>query len=415
MCKAKYLPAILLPSWLALGCAKPVAEMPPRPVKVVRVGDTSDLGKRWFPGRARATQEVNLSFQVSGPLIAFPVKVGDKVKKGQLLARIDPQDFEVKLLSAESSRKQSEANYKAMKTGARPEEIAQLEAGLRKADADYKAARIEYEREERLYRQKVLSAAELNRSTRRMESARAARDQAVEALRIGKEGARKEDLEAKESEIESLKAAVKDARNKLEYTYLRAPFDGEIASTFVENYQTVQAKEAIVRLLDTTHIEMTVDVPESLIHLVPQVKSAVVRFNAIPKREFPAAIKEVGSEATRATGTYPVTLILKQPDDKHIKPGMVGEARAGETTEAAKIQANLLVPLAAVFAGKEGGKDSFVWVFDPQSKTVSRRQVTTGEVSTLGVQVTAGLKAGELVVAAGVHHLEEGQRVEAAK
>ena len=90
--------SVLLGFFLALfisACEKqetPV-EAPVRPVKVVKVGDTEELFERQFPGRSSATQEVDLSFRVSGPLITRPVDVGDEVKKGQILARIDPRDL----------------------------------------------------------------------------------------------------------------------------------------------------------------------------------------------------------------------------------------------------------------------------------------------------------------------------------
>ncbi len=72
-----------------------------RPVRAMRVGDAKELERQPRPGRAKATQEVNLSFRVSGPLISLPVNVGDEVKKGQVLARIDPNDFEVRLRNSE--------------------------------------------------------------------------------------------------------------------------------------------------------------------------------------------------------------------------------------------------------------------------------------------------------------------------
>jgi RND family efflux transporter MFP subunit len=413
----------LLVAWLVAGCSQPAPEKQVRPVKAVRVGDPSDLAKRWFPGRAKATQEVNLSFQVNGPLIDFPVKRGDKVQKGQLLARIDPQDYDLKVKSASSSVQQAEANLKAMQTGSRPEEIRQLEAALRKADADLKTAQSEYDRDETLYRTKAVSASELDRALRRLQSAREAHKNADEALRIGKTGARKEDLEAKEAEIASLNSALRDAKNRLEYTYLRAPFTGEIAETFVENFQTVQAKEPILRLLDTVDMEMTVDVPETLIHLVPQVKKPVVRFNAFPGLVIEAHVKEIGTQASRSTGTFPVTLKFEQPDirkqpqdirkkfkDIRILSGMSGEAQARDRSTGST-GTEIVVPLTALFSRQDQGDASYVWVLDPDKQTVSRRQVTAGEVTTLGVKVTRGLKPGEWVVTAGVHELEEGQKV----
>ena len=92
---------LLLLAWAAAGCQEPTIETPIRPVRTIRVGDVAEISGRSFPGRAQATEEVNLSFRVAGPLKEFPVKVGDEVTEGQLLAKIDPRDFDV---AAENTR-----------------------------------------------------------------------------------------------------------------------------------------------------------------------------------------------------------------------------------------------------------------------------------------------------------------------
>jgi multidrug efflux system membrane fusion protein len=95
---------------LLSGCSKP----PPapevvRPVRAVKAGDVTSLDGRWFPGTAQATQEVNLSFRVSGPLVEFSVIVGDVVTQGQVLARIDPRDFQVELRNAQAQLEEAKA------------------------------------------------------------------------------------------------------------------------------------------------------------------------------------------------------------------------------------------------------------------------------------------------------------------
>jgi RND family efflux transporter MFP subunit len=188
---------------------------------------------------------------------------------------------------------------------------------------------------------------------------------AREELSIAEVGARPEDIAAKEAEIDSLEASVQSARDELSYTYLRAPFDGTIVAKYVENFEDVQAKQAILRLLDTSRIEMVVDVPETKISNLPYVRNILVRFDAFPSIEIPAEIKEVGREASLTTRTYPITVIMDQPEGATILPGMAGRA----TAEVAKPEASgLVVPVAAVFsvAGEDG---SYVWVIDETSLT----------------------------------------------
>ena len=83
------------------GC-RPPAEKPVviRPVRAMKIADTEDLEARWFPGRAQATQEVNIAFEVAGRIIERPVDVGDRVEEGDMLARLDPSDFQNELAAA---------------------------------------------------------------------------------------------------------------------------------------------------------------------------------------------------------------------------------------------------------------------------------------------------------------------------
>jgi RND family efflux transporter MFP subunit len=205
---------------------------------------------------------------------------------------------------------------------------------------------------------------------------------------------------------------VANAENQLSYTYLRAPFAGTVVGTFVENFETVQAKQPVVRLVDTTRIEMVIDVPETMISRAPLVKTVYVTFDAFPGHELAATIKEIGTEASRTTRTYPITLIMDQPENIKILPGMAGKTiRADADLPPDLEQVGIQVPVGAIFT-LEAEAQSYVWVIDGESKTIAKRSVSTGEITATGIRVTAGLVPGEWIVIAGVHSLEEGQKVQ---
>ncbi|MGI9243928.1 MAG: efflux RND transporter periplasmic adaptor subunit, partial [Verrucomicrobiales bacterium] len=209
---------------LFVGCGKkegPVTETV-RNVRAMKVGNLDGLVGRSFPGRARAAQEVDLAFRVSGPLNAFPVNVGDTVNESDLIASIDPRDFDVALRNAK--------------------------AGLQRAEATANRARLDLER--------MIAAQNTNEG--------AVSVRAVDQAR--------ENLEVANADIESFKASVEEAENSLEYTELRAPFSGTIVATFVENFENVREKQMVVRLLDKTQIEFEVGIPETLISLAEYVK-----------------------------------------------------------------------------------------------------------------------------------------------
>jgi RND family efflux transporter MFP subunit len=332
-----------------------------RPVRAMKVSDVVQFRQRQFPGSATATQEVDLSFRVSGPLITFPVNIGDTVKAGDVVARIDPRDFEVNLNNVRGQ--------------------------LDKAKANAKRAQSEFDREMRILEQ----------------DAGATSQTAVDRKESQRDQAR--------ADIKSLQASVASAKDQLNYTYLKAPFDGVVVSTYVENFEDVQAKQALVRIIDNSRIEMVISIPESLIALAPQAKNIEVIFDSFPDRKIPAEIKEIGNEASRTTRTYPVTLIMDQPEDINILPGMAGKASGQpDTDDMSKLATGKQVPLMAILSPDDIEK-TYVWIIDEQAKTVSKREVTTGKLTDTGIMVTDGLEAGEWIATAGVNYLREGMTV----
>jgi RND family efflux transporter MFP subunit len=341
-------------------CKEPPKKEVPPLVPTIRVADAEALSERAFPGRARAGQEVNLSFRVTGPLIELPADVGDEFQAGDVVARMDPQDYLNALGTAKGS-------------------LQAAQATARKAAADY-------QRIQNVYREDPGAT-----SQTAIDLTRAARD-------------------ASRATVNSLTSAVKIAQDKVNYTSLKAPFSGVVVETYVENFETVLAKQPVLRLLDPTSIEFVISVPENLISYAPLVENVVVNFDALPGVDIPATIKEVGREASQATRTYPVTLVMAQPDDAEILPGMAGSARISARLPEDAKASGMQLPATAIFALEDPGK-SYVWVIDETSKTLKSREVETGPLTEYGVTIRSGLSSGEWVVIKGVHSVHEGQTV----
>jgi RND family efflux transporter MFP subunit len=359
--RAAWTVALLLASIALGGCDEEQEEMAAetvRPVRAVQLADASPFAHRWFSGRAKATQEIDLSFRVAGPLIERPVDVGDTVQKGDLIARIDPTTFiaDVNKARAELERSIAEATN---------------------ADSQ-------------LERQQTL--------TEKGWTAEARLDEFVAAANITK------------AAVAAYRAALERAELDLGYTELKAPFAGEIVRTYAENFLDVREKQPIVRLVDSSRIEMVVDVPETLISYARLVGDVEVIFDPFPDLVIPAKIKEIGSEASETTRTYPVTLIMDQPDGAVILPGMAGKASPKGPPPPEVAEAGLIVPDTAVFTLPDDAK-TCVWVLDPEAGVVHRREIRTGNVTRFGLAVLDGVAPGEWVVTAGVHYLEEGQKV----
>lgn len=404
------IPGIAMLLLLIGGCGEvDTLPEPVRPVRAAKVGSKHAMPGRQFPGRAAAKQDVEMSFQVSGLLMDLPVDVGTEVKQGDIIGALEPQDFQAALAMAEGNLARERSNLLAMERGARPEEIQKLRAALAEAEALHRESISAHERNIRLIKEQAASQEDFDRSLARQERNAAQVASVKEELNIGLKGARPEDLDAKRAEIRALEAAVASAQNQLNYATLKAPFSGRVAARYVDNYQTVQAKQPVVRLVDLSKIEITVQVPESLITLVPQLRKVVCRFDAFTGKEFDCEVTKIGSEASQVTRTYPVTVQLDQPDDLSILPGMAATVQG--LIDVDQVDDGLIVPAGAVFAA-EGNDQSSVWIVDESSQTVSRQEVEVLRLMADGLTVVAdGIKEGSWVVTAGVHSLREGQQV----
>lgn len=329
-----------------------------RPVHAMQVGDFSAFMERSFVGRATAQNEVNLSFRVAGPLVARPVDVGDRVKKGDLVAALDTSTFQA--------------------------DVDRLKGEVSKAEAILERAVLELDRQKKLLSKGWVTQAKIDTVS------------AVEA--------------ASRSGADAARSALERAELDLSYTTLTAPFDGVVVNTFVENFEFVQAQQPILRVLDASNIEFTVFVPEGLISYAPYVTEIGVRFDAFPDLEIAARIKEIGREASQATRTYPVTLVMSQPEGVEILPGMAGKADIkSQPPETAK-EGGIEVPATAVFTDEDTSK-SYVWVVSEADKTLSRREVEVGGLSRFGARISGGIEPGEWIVTKGVNSVKEGQTV----
>ena len=407
------------------GCEKNVDSAPPqqdavKQVKMLTItGISQKSQKRELPGKTKAAQEAELAFRVAGPLVELNVIEGQAVKKGELLARIDPRDFETTVMQAAASLQATRAELKAMKIGARPEQIQQFKANVQARRAELQEVKSQYSRYQQLYKDKVISKQQLDTIQAKYNVAQSQLESAQQQLKEGQKGSRQEDIEAQESQVQLLDAKLSDARNKLSDTELRAPFDGYIARTYVENFEDVQAKQPILSMQDLSQIEILVNIAETDVGIAQQsgltikeftesLGGIVATFPAYPGREFPVQLKSYETEADSITQTFQTTFIMPQPEDATINPGMnvtisgYIDSLTGNTSE-------ILVPAGAVFADSSGTPN--VWVVTPETMQVASRQVQTGVIQHENIQILKGLNTGEGIVISAVQMLREGMKV----
>ena len=327
-----------------------------RPVRSEQVSLTGSDQVRTFSGTAKAGLEAKLSFKVSGTLERLLVRVGDKVEQGQVLATIDPQDYNLQVQRAEAA-------------------LSRAKASARSAKADYARVRALYENR--------------NASRNDLDQARAA-------------------AESSRAEVESSTKEWEMARLQLGYARLTSPAACYVASVPVEVNENLQVGQTVMEVVCGSRLEVEVGVPEVFIAKVTKGSTVTARFDAIPGIQFQAVVTKVGVASGRTATTFPVTVQLKQA-----VPGF----RSGLAAEVAfafkrrEGQARLLLPSVAVGEDRSG---RFVYVVEniqDELGVVRRKPVSTGELTMEGLEVLDGLSDGERVVTAGVRRIREGQTV----
>ncbi|WP_200376757.1 efflux RND transporter periplasmic adaptor subunit [Thiocystis violacea] len=216
------------------------------------------------------------------------------------------------------------------------------------------------------------------------------------------------ELDLKRTAMEVARSGFAAARKDLEDTRLTAPFAGVVARRYLENFQTVQAKEPVVSLQDVSALEIVIHVPERVVRAEPRRAAGYALFAERPERRFPVTLKSFSTEADPQTQTYEVVLELASPADLQVLPGMSVDVFPKDSARGDGASA-VRIPLKAVVAGPDGAPG--VWVVDPDSARVARRPIAVGPVSGADVLVREGLTPGERIVTVGVHRLRDGMRV----
>jgi RND family efflux transporter MFP subunit len=351
--------AVVLLAVLAISACdqlpQPEVEAPPRLVKMLTVGDDA-LDVTWeYPGEIKAVRSVQLGFEVPGRIIELPIEDGLKISEGELLGRLDPADYE-------AARDSALAHRKAMRSA--------------------------YNRAKNIFDEGAGSQAEVDKTLR--------------------------DIKVAEQEL-------KKAQKALDDTVLRAPYTGMVGEKLGNNFQNVQAKEPVLVYQDISSLEMDVTVPERdfvrmrkgiTLEERTELGRPEVAISSIPGRTIPARLKSFTATADPVTRTYKATFAFDNPGDVNILPGMTARVILYPPPELiAEYTAlgGVSIPLVAT-AGDEQG-NAYVWLVDPESMQVSRRQVTLGEIFDASVRITSGLQNGDRIAISGVASLQEGVKV----
>lgn len=203
--------------------------------------------------------------------------------------------------------------------------------------------------------------------------------------------------------------ALEKARENLDRTRLTAPFQAYVARRFTDNHVNVRVGDPIVRLMDLNELYVVINVPENLVATTTPERliSAKARFPFLPDQPFDLIIRENRGESSAVAQTFEVTMAMARPDGLNILPGMTATVEV--TLSAPETGTDILIPTSALVSDPE--KNYYVWIYDPDTQKVSRRNVTIGPATGAGITVQSGLISGDLIVASGASALQPGMKV----
>ena len=325
------------------------------PVKAMRVAPGSETFIRRLPAILMTEVETRLAFRVSGRISSLPVEVGQVVKQGELIGLVDQRDFE--------------------------DAAGEAKAGLAQAVARQKNAGLHLKRMQKLWA-----------------------NQDVDISRLDKTRA---DARSADDQVEMQKRELNEARRRLAYTRLEAPYTGVVAQKQVNEFDTVTAGQLVVLFVDLSRLKARAQLSPSLIPEHKRFEKFSVVIPALNGLRLRATLQGIGPRALPPANTYPITVIIETRPQTDLRPGMNGLLEI--TVKRATNDRYIQIPLSAVATDPKG--NTTVWVVDEDKGVVQRRQVATGGLTKKGIEIKSGLSAGEWVVTAGLRQLRPGKRV----
>lgn len=331
-------------------------ERPLRPVRYLSVSSVEQGRMHTFSGLAKASQESNLSFRVGGTIQSLPTEVGDQLQPGQLIAELDPYQYQL--------------------------EAQQALANLSQAEATMRNARANFERVKGLYENNNVSRNDLDTARATAESSRA--------------------------QVSAAKKALELARLNSSYTKLKASETCDVADVLTEMNENVSAGQTVVSVTCGEQLDVALAVPESMIVLIEKGMKATVGFSALPDKVFSAKVTEVGV-ATTTGATYPVTVRLDGKADG-LRSGLAAQVSIEFNLQNGN--SNYILPAVAVGEDTAG---RYVFIVEATGEKgiglIRRQAVTTGELTPTGLEIIDGVRDGDKVVVAGVSVIREGFKV----
>ncbi len=364
---------------------------------------------------------VEVSSKIIGRIVEMNIKRGDHVSAGDVLIRIEDEEYKARVLSSESQVATLRARLAELRAGSRPQEIEAANSAVVSAEATLKSAELDLLRLDALVKQGAVSQQDLDRARASRDVAAADLDSRRSNAKLVKIGTRKEQIDAAEAQLREAEANLELAKTELSYTVICAPISGTILEKLADVGELVTntnfggtrgAKNSVVTMADLNDLQVEVDLNESELPKVRVGQASEVRLDINPEKAYAGEVDEIAPQGDRQKGSIQVKVRVKDPDEL-IRPEL--NARVTFLGDAAKDDAGsasgtrLWVPKSAVVQS-DAGATVFVLSGD---KAVGKR-VTLGLTGEKGVAIAEGLTGDETLIVSPPEGLKDGLRAVAS-
>lgn len=365
-----------------------------------------------------AHHKINVNSKVTGRVAWIGVEKGDKVKEGQVLVRLEDQEFRAQYEQAKGVVESARAQLEQLQNGSRPQEIQQAQHNLDEARATMANDKITLDRTKDLVAQGVLSRQALDDATGKYQASEQRVHSLEQTFALAKIGPRPEEISRAKGALLQAEGQRDYAKSQLDATVIRAPVGGTILERTAEKGELITAQFAsaaeggpqgsVVSLADLSDIQVELDIAQDDFAKLAAKQKGIVTVDAFPDRKYEGQIAEISPEANRQKATVQVKVQILNPDE-YLRPEMNATVKflANEQkTDAANAgPAGVFVPSAGV--RERDGKKVVLLAFNGK---VLQREVRVTAQRSGGVMVS-GLNGGEDVITAGPATLKDGDRI----
>ena len=364
-------------------------------------------------GYVIAAHKIQVASKVVGKVAWIGVEKGDAVKAGQVIVRLEDDEYKAQMQQARGQLMTLEARLQELEAGSRPEEVAAAKANVEQARADLENAKVQLDRARQLAADKVLAKSNLDDAQARYDAAVArvrSLEKTYELVRIGP---RKEVIAAMRGQVEQARGMVAFAETQLANTLIQAPVTGTILERGVERGEFVTtsfvgergAKGYVVTLADLNDLRVELDISQNDFSKLGPKQKGVITVDAYPDKKWDGVIDEISPEANRQKATVQVKVKVLDPDE-YLRPEMnasvafLSDEKAGAAAAGKPV---VFVPAAVV-------KNDRVYIV-VGGKVVERTIKTSGNTPQ-GLRVEDGLIGGEDLVVNPPAELKDGMKVQ---